>query len=133
MSGYLLDTNVAGHVIKGDRPEILRRLIAVPIESLAISAVTEAELLYGVAKRGHPSALTRRVREFLRRVDIADWDRGAAGVYGTLRTACETGGVSLSPLDVMIAAHAVSLDATLVTRDRAFFHVPVGLVVEDWA
>jgi tRNA(fMet)-specific endonuclease VapC len=132
MSGYLLDTNVASHVIKGDRPEILRRLIAVPIESLAISAVTEAELLYGVAKRGHPSALSRRVREFLRRVDIADWDRGAAGVYGTLRTACETGGVALSPLDMMIAAHAVSLDATLVTRDRAFFHVPVGLVVEDW-
>jgi tRNA(fMet)-specific endonuclease VapC len=132
MSGYLLDTNVASHVIKGDRPEILRRLIAVPIESLAISAVTEAELLYGVAKRGHPSPLTRRVREFLRRVDIADWDRGAAGVYGTLRTACETGGVCLSPLDMMIAAHAVSLDATLVTRDRGFFHVPLGLVVEDW-
>jgi tRNA(fMet)-specific endonuclease VapC len=132
MSGYLLDTNVASHVIKGDRPEILRRLIAVPIESLAISAVTEAELLYGVAKRGHPSALTRRVREFLRRVDIADWDCGAADVYGTLRTACETGGVSLSPLDMMIAAHAVSLDATLVTRDRGFFHVPLGLVVEDW-
>jgi tRNA(fMet)-specific endonuclease VapC len=132
MSGYLLDTNVASHVIKGDRPQILRRLIAIPIESLAISAVTEAELLYGVAKRGHPSALTRRVREFLRRVDIADWDRGAAGVYATLRAACETGGVSLSPLDMMIAAHAVSLDATLVARDRAFFHVPVGLVVEDW-
>jgi tRNA(fMet)-specific endonuclease VapC len=132
MSGYLLDTNVASHVIKGDRPEILRRLIAVPIESLAISAVTEAELLYGVARRGHPSALTRRVREFLRRVDIADWDRRAAGVYGTLRTACETGGVSLSPLDLMIAAHAVSLDATLVTRDRSFFHVPLGLVVEAW-
>ena len=76
--------------------------------------------------------LTPRVREFLRLVDVADWHCGAAGVYGTLRAACETGAVCLSPLDVMIAAHAVSLDATLVTRDRAFFDAPVGLVVEHW-
>jgi tRNA(fMet)-specific endonuclease VapC len=132
MSGYLLDTNTASHIIKGDRPEILRRLTAVPIESLAISAVTEAELLYGVAKRGHPPALSERVLEFLLRVDVVDWDRHAAQAYANLRAACESSGVSLSPLDMMIAAHAVATGAILVTRDRAFLHVGNGLAVEDW-
>lgn len=132
MSGYLLDTNVASHIIKGDRPEILRRLTAVPISDLAISSVTEAELLYGVAKRGHPPALAERVRQFLLRVDVADWDRKAAGAYGNLRAACESGGVSLSPLDMMIAAQALARGAILVTRDRAFLNVRNGLAVDDW-
>ena len=133
MSGYLLDTNTASHIIKGDRPEILRRLTAVPIESLAISAVTEAELLYGVAKRGHPPALSERVLGFLLRVDVVDWDRHAAQAYANLRAACESSGVSLSPLDMMIAAHAVATGAILVTRDPAFLRVGNGLAVEDWA
>jgi tRNA(fMet)-specific endonuclease VapC len=132
MSGYLLDTNVASHIIKGDRLDILRRLTAVPIDDLALSTVTEAELLYGVAKRGHPPALTERVREFLLRIDVVDWDRNAAGAYGYLRSACDVRGVSLSPLDMMIAAQAMAMGAVLVTPDRAFLHVGHGLAVEDW-
>jgi tRNA(fMet)-specific endonuclease VapC len=132
MSGYLLDTNIASHIIKGDRPEILRRLTAIPMDDLAISAVTEAELLYGIAKRGHPPVLTERVRQFLLRVDVADWDRNAAGTYAKLRAACESRGVSLAPLDMMIAAQAVAQGATLVTRDKAFLNIQNGLSVEDW-
>ncbi len=75
------------------------RAQAIFINDLAISAVTEAELLYGVAKRGHPPVLTERVRQFLLRFDVADWDRDAAAAYGKLRAACESGGVSLAPLD----------------------------------
>jgi tRNA(fMet)-specific endonuclease VapC len=73
MSGYLLDTNVASHVIKGDRPEIGRRLASLPMEDIAISAVTESELLFGLARRGYPAALTERVRQFLLRVDVLPW------------------------------------------------------------
>jgi tRNA(fMet)-specific endonuclease VapC len=133
VSGYLLDTNIASHVIRGDRPEILSRLVALPMESIAISAVSEGELLYGVAKRGHPPALSERVRQFLIRVDILPWDGDAAGVYGDLRAACETSGVSLSPLDMMIAAHALALTAALVTRDKAFSRLTKDLRTEDWS
>ena len=132
MSGYLLDTNVASHVIRGDRPEILARLITLPMSAVAISAVTEAELLNGVARRGHPPALSERVRQFMLRVEVCDWDRRAAAAYAELRVACERRGVSLAPFDLMIAAHAVAEDAVLVTRDKAFTHVPGGLRVEDW-
>jgi tRNA(fMet)-specific endonuclease VapC len=132
MSRYLLDTNVASHVIRGDRPEILARLTALPMSAIAISAVTEAELLYGVARRGHPPALSKRVRQFMLRVEVLDWDRHAAGAYAELRAACERRGVSLSPFDMMIAAHAIAEDAILVTRDKAFLQLQEGLLIEDW-
>lgn len=133
MSGWLLDTNIASHIIKGDRRQMVDRLVALPMADIAISAVTEAELLYGVARRGHPPALSERVRQFLLRLDVLDWDRGAAGAYAFLRAACERRGVSLAPFDMMIAAHALAADATLVTRDRAFSHVQEGLRVDDWS
>jgi len=132
MSGYLLDTSVASHVIRGDRPEIPARLTALPMSAIAISAVTEAELLYGVARRGHPPALSERVRQFMLRVEVRDWDRRAAGAYAELRSSCERHGVSLAPFDMMIAAHAIAEDAVLVTRDKAFMHVQGRLRVEDW-
>ena len=62
MSAYLLDSNIASDIIKGNKPAVLRRLTALPMDDLAISAVTEAELLHGVARRGRPPALTARVR-----------------------------------------------------------------------
>jgi tRNA(fMet)-specific endonuclease VapC len=132
VSGYLLDTNIASHIIRGDRPEVLRRLTAVPMSDIAISVVTEAELLYGVAKRGHPAALSEKVRQFLLRVDILDWDRRAASAYAELRAGCEKRGVGLTPFDMMIAAHAIAVDAILVTHDQAFDNVNISLRIEDW-
>jgi len=132
MSGYLLDTNVASHVIRGDRPGIGRRLVSLPMSEVAVSAVTEGELLHGLAKRRYPVALTERVRQFLVRVDVLAWDHDVARVYADLRAACETKGVSLAPLDMMIAAQAVAADAVLVTNDKAFSRVPGPLRVENW-
>jgi tRNA(fMet)-specific endonuclease VapC len=132
MSGYLLDTNIASHVIRGDRPEISARLAALPMSAIVLSAVTEAELRYGVARRGRPPALTERLRQFLLRVEVRDWDRHAAGAYAELRADCERRGVSLAPFDIMIAAHAIAQDAILVTRDKAFQHAQGQLRIEDW-
>lgn len=132
MSGYLLDTNIASHVIRGDRPELTRRLAAMPMENIAISAVTEAELYYGLAKRGYPSGLTERVRQFLLRVDVLPWDHDITKTYGDLRALGEAKGISLSPLDMMIAAHAVAMDYVLVTRDGAFSRISDPLRTEDW-
>jgi tRNA(fMet)-specific endonuclease VapC len=133
MSVYMLDTNIASHVIKGDIPSVRERLAAVPVESVMVSAVTEAELRYGVAKRGHPQGLAMRVHEFLIRVDVLPWTAQVARIYGDLRASCEAAGISLSPLDMMIAAHAKEADAILVTRDQAFKRVPGGVALENWA
>ena len=132
MTAWMLDTNIVSHVIKGDRQEIIERLVALPIEEIVISSVTEAELLYGLAKRGYPAALSERVRQFLLSVDVLPWDHDVTKTYGDLRAACEAKGVTLAPLDMMIAAHAAAIDATLVTRDKAFARVPHALRIEDW-
>ena len=129
---YLLDTNIASDVIKGDRPLVRERLAAVPMQDVAVSVVTQAELLYGVAKRGYPDGLTTRVREFLIRVTVLPWTAEVGQVYGDLRASCEAAGIVLAPLNMMIAAHAKALDAVLVTRDRVFGLVPEGLRLEDW-
>ncbi len=132
MSLYMLDTNIASHIIKGDIPFVRERLVAVPIQRVVVSSVTQAELLYGLAKRAYPKGLTARVHEFLIRVKILAWDKEVAVFYGDLRTKCETAGVTLSPLDLMIAAHAQAVNAVLVTGDKAFTRVPDRLIIENW-
>lgn len=129
---YLLDTNIASYVIKGNIPCVRERLASVPMSGVAISSITQAELLYGLAKCGRPEGLARRIHEFLVRVDVLPWDEKAASVYGDLRAACEIDGSSLGTLDMMIASHAVAVDAVLVTRDQAFARVSKGLKREDW-
>jgi tRNA(fMet)-specific endonuclease VapC len=140
MTTYLLDTNIASYIIRGNIPCVRERLVKVPIYSVTVSVVTQAELLYGVAKRGHPQGLAAKVREFLARVAVLPWTAEAAEAYGELRAACEADGVTLAPMDMMIAAHAKALAAAqvqkviLVTRDGVFSRASVlaGLTIEDW-
>ncbi|RYH19882.1 MAG: type II toxin-antitoxin system VapC family toxin [Alcaligenaceae bacterium] len=141
MTRYLLDTNIASHVIKGDLPQVRMRLEAIPMQNIGISAVTQGELLYGVAKRGNPKGLHTLVHEFLSRVTVLPWDAEVAETYGHLRAQCERQGTPLGALDMMIAAHAHALNTraqaagtatVLVTRDKAFLRLPAGVTIEDW-
>jgi len=128
----MLDTNTVSRHLLREHPAVVRRVVAAPMASLCISAITEGELLFGLAKRPEAKRLHLAVREFLRRVDVLPWDSAVAERYGTLRAELHQQGRSLAPLDLLIAAHAVSADAVLVTNDRAFGQV-AGLDVEDWA
>jgi len=128
---YLLDTNIASYVIKGNIPQVRQRLLRVPIAEVSISVVTEAELRFGVARKPEAVRLKIAVEEFLLRVDVLPWDSEAAKHYAQVRSALEHSGNPMGNLDIMIAAHALSTQAVLVTNDRVFRRVK-QLKIEDW-
>jgi tRNA(fMet)-specific endonuclease VapC len=125
---YLLDTNIASDAIKGNPARVRERLVSLPMRSVSVSAVTQGELIYGLAKRGNPAALSALIHEFLIRVEVLPWTAEVATVYGALRASCAKRGVSLSALDMMIAAQAVTTSAVLVTRDKAHELSALGIV-----
>ena len=130
MMRYMLDTNTVSHLLR-KHPAVARRVVAVPITSLCISAITKGELLFGLARRPEATALHKAVWEFLRRVDVLPWDATTAPVYGTARAASQREGRVLAPMDLLIGSHALSIEATLVTNDGAFGQLP-SLSIEDW-
>lgn len=130
MTRYMLDTNTISHLIK-KHPAVARRVVAVPITSLCISAITQGELLFGLAKRPDATTLHHAVWEFLRRVDVLPWDTTTAQCYGTARAVTQHEGRVLAPMDLLIGSHALSIDAVLVTNDHAFGQL-AGLSIEDW-
>jgi tRNA(fMet)-specific endonuclease VapC len=98
-----------------------------------ISAITEAEILYGLAKRPEATRLRAAVEALLESVRIVAWDSDAARAYGTLRARLSDAGKSLSAMDMLIAAHAVATDAILVTRDAALLQVELLRPAVNWA
>lgn len=131
MRRYMLDTNMVSHLLKG-HPTAARRVVAAPMASLCISAITEGELLFGLARRPDAKRLHLAVRELLRRVDVLPWDSAAAERYGIVRADMVRQGMIMAPLDLLIATHALSKAAVLVTDDRAFLQI-ADLRIEDWA
>jgi len=129
---YLLDTNIVSYFVRGNYPVVRDRLVRIPSESLAISAVTEAELRYWVLCR--PGSLRTRVgvEDVLARIPSLPWDTRAAQSFADSRDALKRKGHVLSTADLMIAAHALSQGLTLVTHDSAFALVD-GLKTEDWS
>ena len=130
MKRYMLDTNTVSHLIKS-HPAVASRVLAVPMASLCISAITEGELHFGLAKRPDAKRLHLAVRELLLCLDVLPWDSAIAENYGIVRANMERQGKILAPLDLLIASHALSVGAVLVTNDGAFHQVS-GLPIEDW-
>ena len=126
---YMLDTNTVSYLFR-QHPKVMEKLAQTRPVEVCISSITEAELLYGVAKR-KSKPLTAAVQGFLETVSVYPWDSEAAKTYGQLRAAMEKKGKVMGQLDQLIAAHALSRNATMVTSDRAFAMVG-SLPVEDW-
>jgi tRNA(fMet)-specific endonuclease VapC len=129
---YLLDTNIASYIIKGNVPHVRERLLKAPMSEVGISVITEAELRFGVARLPHTAKLGRAVEEFLLRVEVLPWDSDAAQHYADLRATLEGQGEPMGNLDLMIAAQAIAAGTILVTNDRVFRRVK-GLKIEDWS
>ncbi len=130
---YMLDTNVVSHIMHGRDAQLLAHLTKVSVGQAVMSSVTLAELEYGLHRKGQPVRLRNALTQVLLRVDVLPWDEGVATCYGEFCTTLEAQGINLSDFDMMIAAHAVTVDATLVSRDKAFKQVPVGrLRLEIW-
>lgn len=126
----MLDTNAISFLLKG-HPEVAKRIVAVPVQSLCISAITHGEILFGLAKRPGAKRLHRAVQELLRRVDVLPWTHTTAESYGVVRADLVRRGKTIAPLDLLIAAHAISIGAVLVTNDKSFGQLK-GLEIEDW-
>jgi tRNA(fMet)-specific endonuclease VapC len=128
---YLLDTNTVSYIIKGNRPRVRERLLRVPMADVGISVISEAELLFGLARRPEATKLKTVVEEFLLRVEVLPWDSAAARQYSRIRVALEQAGEPMGNLDLMIAAQAFALDLILASSDAVFRRVK-GLKIEDW-
>lgn len=129
---YMLDTNVVSHIMQGRDAALLARLTQVPVGQVVISSVTLAELEYGLHRKGQPERLKIAMTQVLLRMDVLAWDEAVARCYGAFCSSLEARGINLSDLDMMIAAHAVAVDATLVSRDKAFAQVAEPLRLEVW-
>ena len=128
----LLDTNICIYIINQKPPQVLERFRRCAVGQIGLSAVVAAELAYGVSKSGSLRN-QQALQMFLAPLELLPFDGAAVWAYGNLRAALEQSGTPIGAMDTMIAAHALALDAVLVTNNtREFERVP-GLRLENWA
>lgn len=130
---YLLDSNACIFIIKRRPTVVLHRFRQHLSKGIGISSVTLAELRYGADKSARPAQNHSALDAFLAPVSVVDFDSSAASRYGGIRADLERLGTPIGPLDILIAAHALSLDVTLITNNMSEFSRVSGLTVEDWA
>ncbi len=129
---YLLDTDTCIHLIRAKSAKTLRKLTACEVGDVGISSISVAELQYGVAKSQDQERNQQVLEQFLIPLVIADFDHRAALEYGTIRTTLEARGTPIGAMDLLIAAHAVSLGVTLVTCNKKEIARVPRLTVADW-
>ena len=131
---FLLDTNTLIYVInrQARHAAVLDRFSREPPENLCVSAITLAELRYGIAKSKRSEANRRAFLQAVETLSIAPFDARAAESYGLVRAELEASGRPIGPLDMLIAAHALSLDLTLVSSNEREFARVRRLRVENW-
>ena len=128
----MLDTNICIYIIKQQPVSVLKRFLDYQIGDIGISSITLSELRYGVAKSTHRDKNSKALAEFITPLEVVSFDEDAAHAYGDIRATLEKAGTPIGAMDMLIAAHAVSLGITLVTNNtREFARIP-RLNVIDW-
>lgn len=130
---YLLDTNTCIYIIKQRSTTIIDKFKAAKLQGrVGISAITYAELQYGIQKSQRRNENQVALAQFLVPLKTFEFDEKAGILYGEIKTALEKMGTPIGSYDVLIAAHALSLDATLITNNEGEFRRVPGLKVENW-
>ena len=132
MIKYMLDTNICIYIIRKKPEAVLRRLQRSRVSDIGISSVTLSELEYGAAKSTKPQQNKLALTEFLAPIEILPYDDLAAQQYGELRAHLERKGKPIGSLDMLIAAHALSLKCILVTNNEIEFRRVPKLNIENW-
>lgn len=130
---YLLDTNICIYIIKNKPTQVFEKFISLEFGTVAISSITLAELNYGVQKSSNVDKNSEALIKFLTPIEILDFNYEATEEYGIIRSDLERKGMPIGPLDLLIAAHAKSLDIILVTNNENEFSRVAGLKIENWA
>lgn len=128
----LLDTDICIYAINQKQPEILARVRDFLIGEVGVSSVTYAELRFGVENSTRVDENSERLERFLLPLEIVPFEAEAGRHYGRVRTELKRAGCSIGPNDLLIAAHALSLNTTLVTNNIHEFCRVAGLRVEQW-
>ena len=128
---YLLDTNICIYLMKDQPPQVSDRFAACRVGEVVISAITAAELEFGVVASGAEADRNRQALEqFLLEVPVVPFDRLAARAYGPVRWATRLR--RRDALDKLIAAHALALEVVLVTNNPSDFQAYPDLAIENW-
>ena len=129
---HLLDTNICIYVINKKPPGVVQRLLAHDPGNVGLSSISVAELRYGAAKSTYVEQNQRALDQFLLPFVIAPFDLDAAARYGNLRADLDRRGMPIGPLDLLIGAHALALNVTLVTNNEREFARVEELRIENW-
>ncbi len=129
---YLLDTNICIYIIRKKPLKVKEHFSTLHVGDVAISTITQSELQDGVEKSSNHRKNQHALDLFLLPLSILEYDQNASRDYGKIRAELERKGQPISPLDMLIAAHAKSLNLTLVTNNEKEFSRVSGLTVENW-
>ena len=130
---YMLDTNICSFIIR-EKPLTVKeklKIIDTDDNKVVISSTVASELLYGAYKKGSPK-LINTIKIFIDFFDVLPFDLNAAEEYGKIRSSLEKKGLVIGAYDLQIAAHARSINATLITNNTKEFSRVEGLKIEDW-
>ena len=130
---YMLDTDICIYIVKRKTLRVLKRLELMQPDQLSMSAITFAELMNGAKKSQRVEANVSRLNALGEILEICSFDQQAAVAYGDVRSSLEKRGEVIDAHDLLIAAHALSLDRILVTNNEREFKRVEGLKVDNWA
>jgi tRNA(fMet)-specific endonuclease VapC len=128
---YLLDTNIVSDLVKNPQGKAAQRIAKVGEDNVCTSIIVAAELRYGCAKSGS-KRLLKAVGDLLEEIPVLPFDVPADAEYGVIRSALEGAGKPIGSNDLLIAAHACAVGATIVTANADEFKRVRGLKVENW-
>ena len=132
MARYMLDTDISSYIMNRSHDTLLRRLQKVPIGAVCISVITKSELLFGVEVSPRRQQDQAALDEYLRHVEVLDFPDEAALHYAQIRATLKVHGEMIGANDLFIAAHARSLEVTLVTNNTDEFSRVQNLKIENW-